>query len=128
MLFYFQSNKIHREDKDITKEKEFGARYICWRYLQYQLLFFKNIAIYSTFNNILVLFSENNKVLINKTELDNVVYKNAKALRSIGLEPLLDLHAQLSSAIHSYASKLDRTKLPQELTAIVTRYLQHAKK
>ncbi|KAL0871393.1 hypothetical protein ABMA27_005124 [Loxostege sticticalis] len=71
---------------------------------------------------------ENNKVLINKTELDNVVYKNAKALRSIGLEPLLDLHAQLSSAIHSYASKLDRTKLPQELTAIVTRYLQHAKK
>uniref|UniRef100_A0A2A4K6L4 Bromo domain-containing protein n=1 Tax=Heliothis virescens TaxID=7102 RepID=A0A2A4K6L4_HELVI len=68
------------------------------------------------------------KVLINKTELDNVVYKNAKSLRMIGLEALLDLHAQMSHIVHSYSTKFDRTKLPQELHATVTRYLQHAKK
>ncbi|CAB3230706.1 unnamed protein product [Arctia plantaginis] len=67
------------------------------------------------------------KVLINKTELENIVYKNAKALRTIGLEPLLDLHAQMTHAVHSYSTKYDRTKLPQELHAIVTRYLQHRK-
>ncbi|XP_028178389.1 ATPase family AAA domain-containing protein 2-like isoform X4 [Ostrinia furnacalis] len=71
---------------------------------------------------------EAEKVLINKTELDNVVYKNAKALRSIGLEALLDLHAQLSGIIRSYARATDRTRLPHELTAVVTRYLQHTKK
>ncbi|PZC78481.1 hypothetical protein B5X24_HaOG202146 [Helicoverpa armigera] len=68
------------------------------------------------------------KVLINKTELDNVVYKNAKSLRMIGLEALLDLHAQMSHVVHTYSTKFDRTKLPQELHATVTRYLQHAKK
>lgn len=71
---------------------------------------------------------ETEKVLINKTELDNVVYKNAKSLRTIGLEALLDLHAQMSQAVSTYASKLDRTKLPQDLNTIVTRYLQYAKK
>ncbi|KAH9639625.1 hypothetical protein HF086_010032 [Spodoptera exigua] len=72
--------------------------------------------------------AETEKVLINKTELDNVVYKNAKSLRTIGLEALLDLHAQLSQVVSSYATKLDRTKLPQDLNTIVTRYLQYAKK
>ncbi|KAF9799595.1 hypothetical protein SFRURICE_018782 [Spodoptera frugiperda] len=72
--------------------------------------------------------AETEKVLINKTELDNVVYKNAKSLRTIGLEALLDLHAQMSQAVSTYASKLDRTKLPQDLNTIVTRYLQYAKK
>lgn len=68
------------------------------------------------------------KVLINKTELDNIVYKNAKALRSIGLEPLLDLHAQLLHAVREYTHKYDRTKLPQELNNIVMRYVQLARK
>ncbi|CAK1587151.1 unnamed protein product [Parnassius mnemosyne] len=72
--------------------------------------------------------AEADKVLINKTELDNILYKNAKALRSIGLEALLDLHTQLSKAVHSYSTKYDRTKLPLELHVIVTRYLQLAKK
>ncbi|XP_075980354.1 ATPase family AAA domain-containing protein 2-like [Anticarsia gemmatalis] len=67
------------------------------------------------------------KVLINKTELDNIVYKNAKTLRTIGLEALLDLHAQLSHAVQTYAPRHDRTKLPAELLTIVTRYLQHRK-
>lgn len=71
---------------------------------------------------------DGDKVLINKTELDNVVYKNAKALRSIGLEALLDLDAQLSAVIRAYSTKHDRTKLPHELHAIVNRYLQLAKK
>ena len=68
------------------------------------------------------------KVLINKTELDNVVYKNAKSLRTIGLEAILDLHAQMYHIVQSYSTKYDRTKLPQELQATVTRYLQYAKK
>ncbi|XP_026733391.1 ATPase family AAA domain-containing protein 2-like isoform X2 [Trichoplusia ni] len=63
------------------------------------------------------------KVLINKTELDNVVYKNAKSLRSIGLEPLLNLHSQLSHTVRAYSTKYDRTKLPQELQAIVSRFV-----
>ncbi|KAM3965847.1 LOW QUALITY PROTEIN: ATPase family AAA domain-containing protein 2 [Aphomia sociella] len=71
---------------------------------------------------------DGDKVLINKTELDNVVYKNAKALRSIGLEALLDLDAQLSTVIRAYSTKHDRTKLPLELNAIINRYLQLAKK
>ncbi|KAJ8712482.1 hypothetical protein PYW07_005324 [Mythimna separata] len=68
------------------------------------------------------------KVLINKTELDNVVYKNAKTLRTIGLEAILDLHAQMTHIVQSYSTKYDRTKLPHELHATVARYLQHAKK
>ncbi|KAJ8715210.1 hypothetical protein PYW08_005191 [Mythimna loreyi] len=68
------------------------------------------------------------KVLINKTELDNVVYKNAKSLRLIGLEAILDLHAQMTHIVQAYSTKYDRTKLPQELHATVARYLQHAKK
>ncbi|XP_049876292.1 ATPase family AAA domain-containing protein 2-like isoform X2 [Pectinophora gossypiella] len=72
--------------------------------------------------------SESDKVLINKTELDNVLYKNAKALRSIGLEPLLELHAELSKAVHAYTELRDRTRLPQELHAIVARYVQLARK
>ncbi|CAH2235057.1 ATPase family AAA domain-containing protein 2-like isoform X2 [Pararge aegeria] len=67
------------------------------------------------------------KVLINKTELDNILYKNAKALRNIGLEALLDLYAHLASSVRAYAHKCDRTKLPHELHAVITRYL-HAKK
>ncbi|CAD0202477.1 unnamed protein product [Chrysodeixis includens] len=63
------------------------------------------------------------KVLINKTELDNVVYKNVKSLRNIGLEPLLNLHAQLTHAVRAYAAKHDRTKLPHELQAIVSRFV-----
>ncbi|RVE47330.1 hypothetical protein evm_008011 [Chilo suppressalis] len=73
------------------------------------------------------LSTDTERVLINKTELDNVVYKNAKALRCIGLNALLDLHTQASELIASYSTKHDRTKLPQELHAIVTRYLQMAK-
>lgn len=73
-------------------------------------------------------FPDAEKVLINKTELDNVVYKNAKSLRSIGLEPLLNLHSQLTHTVRAYSTKYDRTKLPQELQAIVSRYLQHARK
>ncbi|KAJ0174507.1 hypothetical protein K1T71_009615 [Dendrolimus kikuchii] len=68
------------------------------------------------------------KVLINKTELENIVLKNAKVLRSIGLEPLLDMHAQLLHAVRGYTHKYDRTKLPQELHSIVNRYLQLARK
>lgn len=68
------------------------------------------------------------KVLINKTELDNILYKNAKVLRGIGLKALLDLHAQLAKAVEAYANTYDRTKLPIELHAIVTRYLQFARK
>nr|XP_026495936.1 ATPase family AAA domain-containing protein 2-like isoform X1 [Vanessa tameamea]XP_026495937.1 ATPase family AAA domain-containing protein 2-like isoform X1 [Vanessa tameamea] len=68
------------------------------------------------------------KVLINKTELDNILYKNAKALRNIGLEALLDLYAQLAGAVRSYSTKYDRTKLPHELQTIITRYLQLARK
>ncbi|XP_053610772.1 ATPase family AAA domain-containing protein 2-like isoform X2 [Plodia interpunctella] len=68
------------------------------------------------------------KVLINKTELDNIVYKNAKALRSIGLEALIDLHAQLRQIISSYADKHDRMKLPHDLNTVVYRYLQLTRK
>ncbi|XP_041982054.1 ATPase family AAA domain-containing protein 2-like isoform X2 [Aricia agestis] len=67
-------------------------------------------------------------VVINKTELDNILYKNAKALRSIGLEALLDLHSQIEAATQTYRYQYDRTKLPQEIQAIVSRYIQHAKK
>ncbi|XP_068617633.1 LOW QUALITY PROTEIN: ATPase family AAA domain-containing protein 2-like [Battus philenor] len=71
---------------------------------------------------------DSDKVLINKTELDNILYKNAKALRSIGLEALLDLHTQLSKAVHAYSAKYDRTKLPLEMQTIVGRYLQLTRK
>ncbi|XP_052743253.1 ATPase family AAA domain-containing protein 2 isoform X2 [Bicyclus anynana] len=67
------------------------------------------------------------KVLINKTELDNILYKNAKALRNIGLEALLDLYADLAACVRAYVSTHDRTKLPHELHAVITRYL-HANK
>ncbi|XP_045774866.1 ATPase family AAA domain-containing protein 2-like [Maniola jurtina] len=70
---------------------------------------------------------EAEKVLINKTELDNILYKNAKALRTIGLEALLDMYAHLAAAVRAYACKRDRTKLPHALHAVITRYL-HAKK
>lgn len=72
--------------------------------------------------------SEAEKVLINKTELDNVLYKNAKSLRAIGLEALLDLYSQLNITIQLYSDKYERTKLPQELHNIVNRYIQLAKK
>ncbi|KAL4707871.1 hypothetical protein ACJJTC_010306 [Scirpophaga incertulas] len=74
------------------------------------------------------LHTETERVLINKTELDSILYKNAKALRTIGLTALLDLHSQLALTIRTYAATYDRTQLPQELHAIVTRYIQHAKK
>lgn len=70
---------------------------------------------------------DNEKVLINKTELDNIVYKNAKTLRTIGLEALLDLHAQLTYTVQSYSTRYERSKLPQELQAVVLRYLHHRK-
>ena len=68
--------------------------------------------------------TDEDKVLINKTELDNILYKNAKALRSIGLEALLELYAQLSSAVASHAKSFQRARLPQHMHAIVNRYLQ----
>ncbi|VVD03979.1 unnamed protein product [Leptidea sinapis] len=68
------------------------------------------------------------KVLINKTELDNILYKNAKSLRSVGLEALLDLYTELNNTILTYKDKYDRTRLPHELQNIVTRYIQLAKK
>ncbi|CAH2093136.1 unnamed protein product [Euphydryas editha] len=68
------------------------------------------------------------KVLINKTELDNILYKNAKALRGIGLEALLDLYAQLAGAVRAYAAAADRARLPHDLHAVVARYLQLARK
>ncbi|XP_045500636.1 ATPase family AAA domain-containing protein 2-like [Colias croceus] len=71
---------------------------------------------------------EAEKVQINKTELDNILYKNAKALRAIGLEALIDLYSQLNDAIQAYSNKWDRTKLPQDLHQIVNRYVQLAKK
>ncbi|XP_072944949.1 ATPase family AAA domain-containing protein 2-like [Epargyreus clarus] len=71
---------------------------------------------------------ETEKVLINKTELDNILYKNAKTLRGVGLEVLLDLHAQLAAAVRAYSGKHDRTRLPHELQAIVHRYIQLTKK
>ncbi|CAG9564529.1 unnamed protein product [Danaus chrysippus] len=71
---------------------------------------------------------DSEKVLINKTELDNLLYKNAKSLRSIGLTALLDLHEQLAAVVHSYSDKYDRNKLPNELNTIITRYIQLAKK
>ncbi|XP_038222643.1 ATPase family AAA domain-containing protein 2-like [Zerene cesonia] len=71
---------------------------------------------------------EAEKVLINKTELDNILYKNAKSLRAIGLEALIDLYSQLNDAVQAYSDKWDRTKLPQDLHSIVSRYIQLAKK
>lgn len=69
------------------------------------------------------LFADTEKVLINKTELDNVLYKNTKALRTIGLEALIELHAQLTRAVNAYAKERDRMQLPNELNTIVGRYL-----
>lgn len=66
--------------------------------------------------------------MINKTELENILYKNAKALRGIGLEALLDLYTQLAGAVRAQMSATDRTRLPQDIQAIVTRYLQLARK
>ncbi|CAG9112242.1 unnamed protein product [Plutella xylostella] len=68
------------------------------------------------------------KVLINKTELDNLLYKNVKSLRSIGIKALLDLHSQLSIVLNKYAQTYDRTKLPQEYQAIIARYVQQLTK
>ncbi|XP_073961924.1 ATPase family AAA domain-containing protein 2B-like [Choristoneura fumiferana] len=68
------------------------------------------------------------KVLINKTELDNILYKNAKALRAIGLEALLDLHAQLSAVLRQFSHTHDRTKLPVEYHNVVARYVQLSRK
>ncbi|XP_012550629.2 ATPase family AAA domain-containing protein 2 isoform X1 [Bombyx mori] len=64
------------------------------------------------------------KVLINKTELKNVVFMNAKALRYIGLSALLDLHSQLTKIVREYSNKYDRTKLPQEMSKVIARYVQ----
>ncbi|XP_045451233.1 ATPase family AAA domain-containing protein 2-like [Melitaea cinxia] len=68
------------------------------------------------------------KVVINKTELENILYKNAKALRGIGLEALLDLYTQLAGAVRAQMNATDRTRLPQDIQVIVTRYLQLARK
>ncbi|CAK1555591.1 unnamed protein product [Leptosia nina] len=68
------------------------------------------------------------KVLINKTDLVSILYNNAKRLRTIGLETLLDLHSQLNTTVQAYKDKYDRTNLPHELQSIVNRYLQCAKK
>lgn len=65
------------------------------------------------------------KILINKTELDNIVYKNAKTLRSIGLEALIQLHTQISTTVCGYTHTNDRTKLPTEIQHVVQRYIQH---
>ncbi|KAJ2940461.1 hypothetical protein O0L34_g145 [Tuta absoluta] len=74
------------------------------------------------------LSSESDKVLINKTELDNLLYKNAKALRNIGLEALIDLYHALRAAAHCHARARDRTKLPHQMGQIINRYVQLAKK
>ncbi|GBP30145.1 hypothetical protein EVAR_94990_1 [Eumeta japonica] len=65
---------------------------------------------------------------INKTELDNVLYKNVKALRTIGLEALIELHSQISATVQAYSRTHDRTKLPSEILALVNRYTQHLAK
>lgn len=76
----------------------------------------------------MIFFTDPEKVLINKTELDNILYKNAKALRAIGLEALLDLHAQLSAVLRQFAHAHDRTKLPLEYNNVVARYVQLSRK
>lgn len=76
----------------------------------------------------MMIFYRSEKVLINKTELDNILYKNAKALRAIGLEALLDLHAQLSAVLRQFAHAHDRTKLPLEYNNVVARYVQLSRK
>ncbi|XP_063626226.1 ATPase family AAA domain-containing protein 2-like [Cydia splendana] len=68
------------------------------------------------------------KVLINKTELDNLLYKNAKPLRQIGLSALLDLHAQLSAVLRRYTDRADRTKLPHDMHAVLARYVHISRK
>lgn len=72
-------------------------------------------------------FSENSQVMINKAELDMLLNKNIDRLRSIGINALLELHAQLSRVVHAYATTNERVRLPTELGAIVTRYIKLAK-
>lgn len=71
--------------------------------------------------------SENTSVMINKAELDILLNNNIERLRSIGICALLELHSQLSHVVHAYASTNERTRLPTELGAIVSRYIQLAK-
>ncbi|CAH0725558.1 unnamed protein product, partial [Brenthis ino] len=71
---------------------------------------------------------DDEKVLINKTELDNILYKNAKALRGIGLHALLELYAQLAALVRQLAPRRDRTRLPHDMQALVARYLHHRRR
>ncbi|CAH2044060.1 unnamed protein product, partial [Iphiclides podalirius] len=68
------------------------------------------------------------RVSISKAELDNVLYKNAKALRGVGPAALLELHTQLTQAVRAYSATCERERLPSEMAAIVARYLQLARK
>ncbi|XP_049875887.1 uncharacterized protein LOC126373697 [Pectinophora gossypiella] len=63
----------------------------------------------------------NSKVIINTAELNAIMSNNIVPLCQVGLEALIDLHAQLSKTVHAFSDACDRTHLPKELHAIVSR-------
>ncbi|XP_011505314.1 PREDICTED: ATPase family AAA domain-containing protein 2-like isoform X2 [Ceratosolen solmsi marchali] len=68
---------------------------------------------------------ESDKVLIDKTELENIFMYTVKATSKFPIELLCDTYVQLSRRVSQYSQTYDRKELPKDLLQDVKRFEQY---
>lgn len=66
---------------------------------------------------------ENEKVIVDKTELENAWHFTVEATKDFPVEVLCDIYVQLSRCVGKYAHKYDRKSLPKVIILIFYKYL-----
>ncbi|EZA56127.1 ATPase family AAA domain-containing protein 2B [Ooceraea biroi] len=68
---------------------------------------------------------ENEKVTIDKSELENAWHFTVEATKNFPVEVLCDIYVQLSRCVGKYAHKYDRKSLPKDLLKEVERFAEY---
>ncbi|XP_020281851.1 ATPase family AAA domain-containing protein 2-like isoform X2 [Pseudomyrmex gracilis] len=68
---------------------------------------------------------DNEKVLVDKTELENAWHFTVDATKDFPVEVLCDIYVQLSRCVGKYAHKYDRKSLPKDLLKKVKKFTEY---
>ncbi|XP_067215423.1 ATPase family AAA domain-containing protein 2-like isoform X1 [Linepithema humile] len=68
---------------------------------------------------------ENEKVIVDRTELENAWHFTVEATKDFPVEVLCDIYVQLSRCVGKYAHKYDRKSLPKDLLKEVEKFTEY---
>ncbi|CAL1683739.1 unnamed protein product [Lasius platythorax] len=68
---------------------------------------------------------ENEKVVVDKTELDNAWHFTVEITKDFPVEVLCDIYVQISRCVGKYAHKYDRKSLPKDLLKEVEKFTEY---